>query len=171
MQKVATWDYNAVALLKAAYFAPFGLKRLFSDPIGTAAGFGFDLDRKFVPEIERLNATGFFASPNPEDEELADFLHTTIVDGRYLEEWLVNPSAVAGKLGITVSPAVFTRIKDLYTYLNPPPHQTAVTGTASGVQAPPSGVHATPIIYVEFYIVLSAKAPEYRADPSHLGRF
>lgn len=170
MQKVATWDYNAVALLKAAYFAPFGLKRLFTDPIGTAAGFGFDLDPGFVPEITRLDASGFFATTQPEDEELADFLHATIVDGRYLEEWLVDPVGVASKLGITVSPPVFPRIQALNAYLNrnPRPHPHPHPIPATGI---PGGVSATPIIYVEIYIVLSAKAPGFRPNTSNLGRF
>jgi hypothetical protein len=164
MPKVTTWDYNAIALLKAAYSAPFGVKRLLDDPESTAAGFGFDLDPAFAPEIKRLNMAAFFATNTGADEELADFLHTTIVDGRYVLEWLADPRDVARKLGLTVTPAVIARITALHASLG--------VGHSLGITGRPPSRDIMAYICGLLLIVIASKGPEYRvAEPSYLDRF
>lgn len=117
MQKVTTWDSNAVALIKAACSSPSGVKPLLADPTSTAAGLGFELDPAFEPEIQKLNLA-LFADDATTDQELADFVHRTIVDGRYVHEWLADPADVARRLGITISPAVVALIKAMDAHLD-----------------------------------------------------
>ena len=110
MQKVDSWDFNAVALLKAALKSPYGVKRLSEDPIATARSFGFELDPALAPAIKDMDLsakTRLF--DDAADEEVADFFHSTITDGRYVADWADDPAGVADKLGIVVSDAAIQR--------------------------------------------------------------
>lgn len=114
MNKVDTWDYNAVALMKAALKAPFGVKRLLADPKGSAKSLGFTLDDKLVADIANLKV--FDKLPKADeaaDEEVADFFHTTVADGRFISEWHDDPAGVASKLQIGVSDDAIKRIAQI----------------------------------------------------------
>lgn len=160
LQAVTTWDYNAMALLKALMRNPHGIERFNRDPIAAAAGVGFALDPAFSKRIQKLNIWSQLSQvPVEVDQEVADFFASTISDGRFVAEWLKDPKSVAKRLGIIVSPEALRRVDEI-----------AATEGLAHIQA--SGeVMMLPIV-VAVVIVIAFGPKECRVvQPNDLNRF
>ena len=119
MKEVNSCDYNLVALLKAVVKSPNGVQRLYEDPLSTARSFGFELAPDLSEALKDLDMSSKLSEVNVSiDQEVADFFHATIVDGRYVEEWASDPTDVASRLGIIVSEPAIQRVTEIQNSFN-----------------------------------------------------
>jgi hypothetical protein len=66
-----------------------------------------------LTELKQVRDSYGFYPDDPINQEVVSFLNKTVINGRYINEWISDPEYVAYNLGLYVSPVVINRIKSL----------------------------------------------------------
>jgi hypothetical protein len=102
-------DAQTIGFLELAAARKLDVFTVARDPKAAAKQLGVSL----TPELERSLAAFDIERVKVDDEvdrEVIDFYQKVVHDGRYIGEWVVNPTVVAERLKTRVSPAAIDRI-------------------------------------------------------------
>jgi len=98
--------------LEAAVMNKADIYALFEDPVKEAKRLNLTLSSEAANRI-RVAHLSKKQLEEPVDKEVADFFHKTVLDGRFVREWAVQPQDVATKLGVKISDSAIDRIRGI----------------------------------------------------------